>query len=72
MRGNFFYQRLGEKVSSERKKKKISQNKLSTLCEVHRTYIAKIEEGRANPSVRILLKITNGLRVSLFNLFQGL
>lgn len=72
MRGNFFYQRLGEKVLFHRKKKRISQNQLANISEIHRTYIAKIEGGRANPSLKILLKIAFSLKVSLFNLFQGL
>jgi len=71
MKGNFVYKRLGEKLSKIRKQKEISQDKLSFLSDVDRTYIAKIENGKANPSFKVLMKIAKGLKIKISKLLEG-
>ena len=71
MKGNFIYQRLGERISRIRKQKEISQDKLASFSDIDRTYIAKIENGKANPSFKVLMKIARGLKVKLSQLLQG-
>jgi len=71
MRGNFYYKRLGEHIISAREKKKLSQEQLALLSDIDRTYLARIEEGKANPSLKILHKISMILRVKLQKLFLG-
>lgn len=71
MRGNFIYQRLGERIFMRRKKKGLSQEDLSILSDVDRTYIGKVEQGKANPSFRILVKISRSLKVRLSELLKG-
>jgi len=71
MRGNFYYQRLGEHIITAREKKKLSQEQLALLSDIDRTYLARIEEGKANPSLKILHKICKILRVKLQKLFRG-
>ena len=71
MRGNFFYKRLGEKILNARHKKKISQEQLSLLADVDRTYIARIEEGKANPTVKILNKLRKVLNIKLEKLLEN-
>ena len=71
MRGNFFYQRLGLKIISLRQKMKLSQEQLALLSDLDRTYLARIEEGKANPSIKILNKISRILKTRLSNLFRG-
>jgi len=71
MKGNFVYQRLGEKLTKLRKEKSLSQDDLSLLCDVDRTYIARIENGKANPSFKVLLKIARGLKIKVSKLLEG-
>jgi transcriptional regulator with XRE-family HTH domain len=71
MRGNFFYKRLGCRLIGQRKRKELSQEQLSMLSTVDRTYLARIEEGKANPSVKILNKIAKILKVRLSDLLRG-
>jgi len=71
MRGNFFYKRLGCRIIAERKRKHLSQEQLALLSNMDRTYLARIEEGKANPSVKILYKIARILKVRLYDLVQG-
>lgn len=72
MRGNFFYDRLGRCLFKVREKKKMSQEQVAFLCDVDRTYISRIEKGRANPTIRILHKIADALRVRLWKLLRNL
>ncbi len=71
MRGNFFYKRLGDRVIVERKKRKLSQEQLALLSEIDRTYLARIEEGKANPTIKILSKISKILKLRLNILLTG-
>jgi len=71
MRGNFIYQRLGEKIFARRKKKGLSQEDLSILSDVDRTYIGRVEQGKANPSFRTLVKLSRALKIKLSELLRG-
>lgn len=71
MKGNFFYQRLGLKIARVRKLQGLTQEDLSLLAGIDRAYIARIETGRANPSIMILNKIAKVLRRKVFNLIDG-
>lgn len=68
MRGNFFYKKIGGRVLIVRKEKKLSQEDLALISGVDRTYLSKIEKGKANPSIKILNKISRALRIKLFRL----
>ena len=72
MRGNFFYKRLGEQIITARKVKKISQEQLALLSDVDRTYLARIEEGKANPSIKVLHKIAKILKMKTHELLTKL
>lgn len=71
MKGNFFYQRLGDKVARARKLHGLTQEDLALLSNTDRTYIARIETGRANPSIKVLNKVARVLKLKVFNLIDG-
>jgi len=68
MKGNFFYKRLGERIFHARKRRLLSQEKLAFLSDVDRTYVARIEEGKVNPSMKVLYKISRALRIHIHRL----
>ncbi|MBI5127194.1 helix-turn-helix transcriptional regulator [Candidatus Roizmanbacteria bacterium] len=72
MRGNFFYDRLGQCIFKIREKKQLSQEQVAFRCDVDRTYISRIEKGHANPTVKILQKIATALKVRLWRLLKNL
>ncbi|MCX7881198.1 MAG: helix-turn-helix domain-containing protein [Patescibacteria group bacterium] len=71
MKGNFFYQRLGKKIHFERIKRKLSQEQLAFLSDTDRTYIVRIENGKANPTVKALYKIARALHIKISQLLIG-
>ncbi len=71
MAANSLYKRLGFRLVAERNKNNLSQEELAFLASIDRTYIARIEEGKANPSVRILHKLSRKLNIRLHELLAG-
>jgi len=61
---------LGRKVRSLRGAKGWSQERLAELADLDRSYIAGIEVGARNPSVKALERLAAALSVRLSELFE--
>ncbi len=72
MRGNFYYKRLGANIIKWRKERELSQQELASLADVDRSYLAEVEEGKANPSLRFLNKLAKALRIDIKKLVWNL
>ena len=60
---------LGRAVRQLREGNGVSQERLATLSELHRNYVGGIERGELNVSLAVLVKLADGLGVSLGQLF---
>ena len=63
---------LGKRIKELRKQLCISQEKFALSISMDRTYLASVEAGHRNISIKNLYKIANGLNISLSELFYGL
>ena len=63
---------VGTRIRELRKSQKLSQQKLALMVNVERSYLAKIEGGKRNPSLECIEKISKGLGLSLEEFFKGL
>lgn len=72
MPSDVFLKKFGKRLAEIRKQKGITQEQLAVLIDVHRTYIGFIEQGKRNPSIGNINKISKVLNVSLSDLFRGL
>lgn len=61
---------VGKRMRQLRKKKGLSQEALANECELDRTYIASVENGKRNISIVNLEKISKALKVSLSDFFN--
>jgi len=61
---------LALKIKKLRRSRKLSQESLADRAAMQRSYLADLETGRRNPSVRTLLKLANALGVSIRSLFD--
>jgi transcriptional regulator with XRE-family HTH domain len=59
---------LGIAVAQRRREIGYSQNDLAARCAIHRAYIGGIEQGRRNPTWRVLATIAAGLDLRLSEL----
>jgi len=72
MKYEYICGRLGKEILRIRKVKNLSQDDLAVDCNIDRSYLAEVEEGKANPSLKILCKISEGLNIQLYQLFVNL
>lgn len=64
-----FLKKFGIQVAKLRKKSGITQEQLADKIDVHRTYIGFIEQGKRNPSIGNIYKISKALKTNLKDFF---
>ena len=72
MKYQYIFGKLGREILRIRKIKEISQDDLAVNCNVDRSYLAEIEEGKANPSLKVFCKISIRLNTKLCDLFVNI
>ncbi|MDQ2986906.1 MAG: helix-turn-helix domain-containing protein [Armatimonadota bacterium] len=63
-------QRFGDAVRALRREAGLTQEQLADKTGLHVTYIAGIETGRRNPSLRSILALADGLGVAASELLR--
>lgn len=72
MKYQYICGRLGKEIVRIRKERDLSQDDLAVDCNMDRSYLAEIEEGKANPSLKVLYKIAVRLNTKLCDLFVNI
>ncbi|NVK52543.1 MAG: helix-turn-helix transcriptional regulator [Flavobacteriaceae bacterium] len=65
-----YFQKLGAKIKRLREEKGIDQKSFAFDCEIGRTQLYMIEKGRTNPRLLTLMKISDGLEISISELLK--
>jgi transcriptional regulator with XRE-family HTH domain len=63
-------QHFGKAVRAARGELGISQEEMASRCGLHRTYLAGVERGTRNPSLKSIGKIAIGLGLPISTLFR--
>lgn len=63
-------EKFGKRIRALRKSKKLSQEELAEKCGLHTTYIGQIERGEKNASLESIQKLSNGLGISIAEIFS--
>ncbi len=63
--------KIGIRLKELRNEKGLSQEKFSFICELDRTYIASIEQGKRNVSVANIEKISKAFGMSIYDFFNS-
>ena len=61
---------ISQNLKNHRKQQRLSIQELSEITHVSKTMIGEIERGNANPSISILWKIAEGLKIPLTKLIE--
>lgn len=69
---NMIIEDIGNRIKEIRSEKGISQEKLALKAELDRTYVAGVENGKRNPSIKSLEKIINALDMNFENFFKDM
>lgn len=65
-----YFKKLGAKIKRLREERGVDQKAFAFDCEIGRTQLYMIENGKTNPRLLTLMKIANGLEISLSELIQ--
>lgn len=65
-------EKVGSRIKELRRALGLSQEKLALKAEVDRTYLAGVEQGKRNPSIKSLEKILKALKVSFGEFFKDM
>ena len=65
-------EKVGQRIKDLRTEIGISQEKLALKAEIDRTYLAGVENGKRNLSIKSLEKIIKALDISFHNFFEGM
>ena len=65
-----YFQKLGAKIKQLREGKEIDQKSFAFDCEIGRTQLYMIEKGRTNPRLLTLMKIADGLEITISELLK--
>jgi transcriptional regulator with XRE-family HTH domain len=63
---------LGENIRAQRKRLRLSQEKLAEKADLHPVYIGDIERGEENVSLDSLVRIAKALKMPLRDLVQDI
>jgi transcriptional regulator with XRE-family HTH domain len=61
---------FGERVRKLRLQRKLSQEKLAEMAELHRNYVGGVERGERNVSLLNIVKLARGLEVKPTKLIE--
>ena len=62
--------KLGQGIKRLRQEQNLTQEELAQRAQMNTSYLAKIERGMVNTSVRYLIKIARGLKINPSELFE--
>ena len=63
---------FSKRITERRNELNLSQEKLANICGFHRTYISMLENGKRNPSLISLKKLSMGLELKVNNLIENI
>jgi len=62
--------RVGVNIQRLRRERELSQEELGARARVHQTYLSQVESAKRNPSVDVLERIADALKVDITELFK--
>lgn len=66
-----YFQKLGARIKQLREERGFDQKAFAFHCEIGRTQLYMIENGKTNPRLGTLMKIGRGLEVDLVEMLLG-
>jgi len=61
---------IGLRIKELRKNRRLSQEELAERAETSPNYLSRMERGTENPTLEMLIKISRGLEVQMWELFD--
>lgn len=65
-----FIKEIGNRIRELRKEQDITQLDLATKSDIDERQIQRLERGQTSPTLKTLVKITNGLNINFLDFFN--
>jgi transcriptional regulator with XRE-family HTH domain len=62
--------RIAVNIQRLRRERGLSQEELGAQADVHQTYLSQVEGAKRNPSIDVLERIANALKIDIAELFR--
>ena len=62
--------KIGSRIKSLRRAKGYSQEELAEVVSISPKYLSSIERGQENPTLDLFIRLSQGLKVELYEIFQ--
>ena len=63
---------IGKRIRTYRLQAGLSQEKLAEIASCDATYLSEIEQGKRNPSLKVIERIATALQIPLSKLFENI
>ena len=63
---------FGKRIRALRLERRLSQEKLAELADLHRNYVGGVERGERNVSLLNIMKLAGGLNIKASKLFDAM
>lgn len=61
---------IGERIQEIRKKRKLSQEQVAERADISPNYLSRIECGKENPTLDMLIKLARALGIEMWEIFD--
>lgn len=61
---------IGKRIQELRKKQRLSQDQVAEKADISPNYLSRIECGKENPTLDMLIKLSNALEVEMWEMFD--
>ena len=68
--GKRIFQKFGTILKEKRKEKELTREELADRAGIHRTYVAGIEGGHRNPSLKNIYRLAKALGIKINEFFE--
>lgn len=68
--GEITVQRIGQRVREMREEQGLGKSEFALMVGISRPYLNRIEQGTANVTVKMLVRVASGLDVSVLDLLK--
>ena len=60
---------IGKRIQELRKRQGLSQEQVAAKAEINSNYLSRIECGKENPTLDMLIKLANALKIEIWEMF---
>ena len=61
---------IGSRIKNLRRIRRYSQERLAEIIDINPKYLSSVERGQENPTLDLFIRLSQGLKVSMHEIFQ--